>query len=139
MDVRPISPNVWVSGQIEPSDIAALKDMGFRAIIGNRPDGEEAGQPDWAALEAAASEAGLGSAFIPITPGELTDAQALAFRDAVGGFDKPVLAFCRTGTRSAHLWALAARDRLSADEVIRMTATAGYDLSAMRDRLEASR
>ena len=64
------------------------------------------------------------------------DDQALAFREAVTGFDKPVLAFCRTGTRSAQLWALAARDRLSSDEVIRMAATAGYDLSAMRDRLD---
>ena len=137
MDVRPISPNVWVSGQIQPEEIDALKDMGFRAIVCNRPDGEEAGQPDWSEIAALAEKAGLGTAHIPITPGQMQDEQALAFREAFTGFDKPVLAFCRTGTRSTQLWALAARDRLSTDEVIRMAATAGYDLEPMRERLEA--
>lgn len=136
MDVRTITPNVSVSDQITPDDIAAIRAMGFKAIVGNRPDGEEPGQPDWAEIEEAAEAAGLKTAFIPITPGRMGDDQALAFREAVTGFDKPVLAYCRTGTRSSQLWALAARDRLSADEVIRMAATAGYDLGAMRDRLE---
>lgn len=136
MDVRTITPNVSVSDQIMPDDIADIRAMGFKAIIGNRPDGEAPDQPDWAEIEEAAAAAGLETAFIPIIPGQLGDEQALQFRAAVTGFDKPVLAFCRTGTRSSQLWALAARDRLSTDEVIRMAATAGYDLSAMRDRLE---
>ncbi len=136
MDIRTITPNLSVSGQILPSDIAELKAMGFKAIVGNRPDGEEAGQPAWDDVAKAAEKAGLGTAFIPITPGTMSDEQALEFREAVAGFDKPVLAFCRTGTRSAQLWAIAARDRLSSDEVIRMAATAGYDLGAMRERLE---
>lgn len=136
MDIRTITPNLSVSGQISPSDVAELKAMGFKAIVGNRPDGEEAGQPEWTEILKAAEEAGLATAFIPITPGTLSDEQALAFRKAVTGFDKPVLAFCRTGTRSAQLWAVAARDRLSSDEVIRMAATAGYDLGAMREKLE---
>lgn len=136
MDVRTITPNVSVSDQITPDDIAAIRAMGFKAIVGNRPDGEGDDQPHWAEIEEAAAAAGLKTAYIPITPGQMADDQALAFREAVTGFDKPVLAFCRTGTRSAQLWALAARDRLSSDEVIRMAATAGYDLSAMRDRLD---
>lgn len=136
MDIRRITPNVAVSDQVMPEDIAVLKAMGFKAIIGNRPDGEVADQPSWSAIESAAQAAGLKTAFIPVTPGQLRDDQALEFRAAVTGFDKPVLAFCRSGSRSAQLWALAARDRLSTDEVIRMAATAGYDLSAMRDRLD---
>lgn len=136
MDVRTITPNVSVSDQITPDDIAQIRAMGFKAIVGNRPDGEAPDQPDWAEIEEAAAAAGLATAFIPITPGQMSDDEALAFREAVTGFDKPVLAFCRTGTRSSQLWALAARDRLSTDEVIRMAATAGYDLSAMRDRLD---
>ncbi len=136
MDIRTLTPNLSVSGQITSEDVAELKAMGFKAIVGNRPDGEEAGQSDWADIASAAEKAGLATAFIPITPGSLRDEQALEFRKAVTGFDKPVLAFCRTGTRSAQLWAIAARDRLSSDEVIRMAATAGYDLGAMRDRLE---
>lgn len=136
MDVRTITPNVSVSDQITPDDIADIRAMGFKAIVGNRPDGEGDDQPAWAEIEEAAAAAGLNTAYIPITPGQMGDEQALQFRAAVTGFDKPVLAFCRTGTRSAHLWALASRDRLSTDEVIRMAATAGYDLSAFRDRLE---
>lgn len=136
MDVRTITPNVSVSDQISPDDIATIRAMGFKAIIGNRPDNEAPDQPAWAEIKEAAEAAGLKTAFIPITPGRMGDDQALAFRKAVTGFDKPVLAYCRTGTRSSQLWALAARDRLSTDEVIRMAATAGYDLGAMRDRLE---
>ena len=64
--------------------------------------------------------------------------RALAFREAVTGFDKPVLAFCATGRRSATTWALAARDRLSTDEVVRMAATAGVDLEPIRDRLDSA-
>lgn len=136
MDVRTITPNVSVSDQIMPDDIATIRAMGFKAIVGNRPDGETPDQPQWAEIVEAAEAAGLKTAFIPITPGQMTDEQALAFREAVTGFDKPVLAFCRTGTRSSQLWALAARDRLSTDEVIRMAATAGYDLGGMRERLD---
>ena len=136
MDVRTITPNVSVSDQITPDDIAQIKAMGFKAIVGNRPDGEGGDQPAWAEIDAAAKAAGLATAYIPITPGQMSDAQALEFREVVTGFDKPVLAFCRTGTRSSQLWALAARDRLSTDEVIRMAATAGYDLSGMQERLE---
>ncbi|WP_037502842.1 TIGR01244 family sulfur transferase [Sphingomonas jaspsi] len=136
MDIRTLTPNVSVSDQISADDVAAIQAMGFKAIVGNRPDGEGADQPDWAAIEQAAKAAGLATAYIPIAPGQMSDDQALAFRDAVTGFDKPVLAFCRTGTRSTQLWALAARDRLSTDEVIRMAATAGYDISAMHERLE---
>lgn len=136
MDVRPISPNVWVSGQIRPEDMAKLKDMGFRAIVGNRPDGEEPGQPEWAGIAAAAEAAGLAAAHIPVVPGQIGDDEALAFREVVTEFDKPVLAYCKTGNRAAQLWSLAARDRLSTDEVIRMAATAGYDLGPMRARIE---
>lgn len=139
MDVRPISPNVWVSGQIQPEDVATLKEMGFRAIVCNRPDSEDADQPEWQEIAEAAEAAGLGAAHIPVTPGQLSDEQALQFREVVTAFQKPVLAFCKTGNRSTQLWALAARDRLSTDEVIRMAATAGYDLQAMQGRLDAAR
>lgn len=136
MDIRTITPNVSVTGQITPADIAELKEMGFKAIIGNRPDGEESDQPAWTAIEQAARRAGMATEFIPIDPTRPINEEALAFRAAVTCFDKPVLAFCRTGMRSAKLWALAARDRLSSEEVIRMAATAGYDLGTIKDRLE---
>ncbi len=136
MDVRTVTPNVSVSPQITPADVKELAEMGFKAIVGNRPDGEEPGQPDWSEIADAADAAGLEYAFIPVTPGQMSGAQAEEFRRLVTEMPKPVLAFCRTGTRSIQLWSLAARDRLSTDEVIRMAATAGYDLEGMRDRIE---
>ena len=83
MDVRRITPNVAVSGQIQPEDVSALADLGFKAIVCNRPDGEAADQPSFGVIEAAAREAGLAAAFIPVTPPSPTDEQALAFRGAV--------------------------------------------------------
>jgi len=136
MDVRTITPNVSVSGQIRPDDVAQLKAMGFRAIVGNRLDGEDEEQPAWAEIEEAARDAGLEAVHLPVPRGTIMDSQVSEFRDVVTGLPKPVLAFCATGNRSARLWALAARDRLSPDEVTRMTATAGYDIRDMRERIE---
>ncbi len=136
MDVRTVTPNVSVSPQIAPADVKDLAAMGFKAIVGNRPDGEAPGQPDWSEIADAADAAGLEYAFIPITPGMMNSGQVDEFRRLVTEMPKPVLAFCRTGARSIQLWAMAARDRLSTDEVIRMAATAGYDLEAMRERIE---
>ena len=79
MDVRPISPNVWVSDQIQVEDVGKLKDMGFRAIVCNRPDEEEAGQPAWAGIVMAADDAGMSTAYIPVKPGQVGDDQAMEF------------------------------------------------------------
>ena len=128
MNIRSLTPNVAVSDQLVPADIAELKAQGFKAIVCNRPDGEADGQPAWSAIEGVARAAGLETAYIPVVPGQVSDEQALEFREVVTGLPKPVVAFCRTGTRAAQLWALAARDRLSTEEVIRTTAAAGYDL-----------
>src|SRR5690606_11148109 len=56
---KPLAEGFWVAPQIEPGDIAAAKALGVRVIINNRPDGEEPGQPDGAAIEQAAKAAGL--------------------------------------------------------------------------------
>ena len=133
---RQLDDKVWVSEQIHPDEVAALVGQGITMLVNNRPDGEEPGQPDWSQIADAADAAGLEYAFIPVTPGQMSGAQAEEFRRLVTDMPKPVLAFCRTGTRSIQLWSLAARDRLSTDEVIRMAATAGYDLEGMRDRIE---
>ena len=65
MDIRTLTPNLSVSGQITSEDVAELKAMGFKAIVGNRPDGEEAGQPEWADIASAAEKAGLATAYHP--------------------------------------------------------------------------
>ncbi|WP_425515149.1 protein tyrosine phosphatase family protein [Microvirga arsenatis] len=81
---------------------------------------------------------GLAYHHIPAVSGQIADAQVEAFRTALGGAEKPALAFCRTGTRSTTLWALAASDRLSANEILQTTLEAGYNLEALRPQLEAA-
>ena len=136
IEVRSVTPNVAFAGQVKPEDVPALKAAGYKAIVVNRPDGEEAGQPGHDQLEAAAEAAGMSFAYIPIGADGYGEDKVVEFRDVVTNFDKPVLAFCKTGNRSAHLWALAARDRLSRDEVVRMATTAGYDVSDLGERLD---
>jgi sulfide:quinone oxidoreductase len=85
--------------------MAALKLAGFRAVICNRPDAEAADQPGH--REMAKAAAGLEFRYLPVTPGIVTDETAVAFGQALGELPGPVLAYCRTGTRSATLWSLS--------------------------------
>jgi uncharacterized protein (TIGR01244 family) len=133
MQPRPLSKELSVSTQIAVDDIAALAAKGFRSVINNRPDGEEPGQPSNAALAAAASQAGLDYRHIPVVSGQLQEAQVTAFSAALAEMPAPVLAFCRTGTRSSTLWALQAPG--TADAILETASAAGYDLSALRPRL----
>lgn len=127
---------MWVAGQIDPEEIAGLARQGVTRIVNNRPDGEERGQPPGADIAAAAQAAGIGYAFIPVSggfSGEQVEAMAQAL-DAPGR----VLAFCKSGTRSTLLWALA-RIRLGDDpqELDAKAAAAGYDLSPIRAFLQS--
>ena len=135
---RTLDPSISVFGQIEPEDVAAAKEQGFTTIINNRPNDEQPGQPAGAAIEAAAHEAGLGYVAIPVDHSGFAEWQVAAMADALEKADGPVLAFCRSGTRSTFLWALA-RHRLGdeGEGLIAKAAGAGYDLSAIRPILSA--
>ena len=116
--------------KIGPADIPGLAAIGIRLIVNNRPDGEEPAQPTSAEIEAAAGAAGLDYRHIPIAggfPAVAVEAMALALDQG------PVLAFCRSGTRSTFLWALArARRGAPAEESVAAAAAAGYDLRPIR-------
>ncbi len=133
MQLRPLSKELSASPQIVVADIAVLAAQGFRSIINNRPDGEEPGQPSSATLAAAARQAGLDYRHIPVVTGQLQGTQVTAFAAALADMPGPVLAFCRTGTRSTTLWALQARG--SADAILETARVAGYDLSGLRPQL----
>lgn len=136
MTICALSPNISVSPQISAKDVAAAADLGFRAVICNRPDGEEPGQPEWAEIKAAAREAALETAHIPITGKEFPPASVASFAEAVEAMPKPILAYCRSGARSTILWALSNNGSLTADERIRAAARAGHDLEPYRKRME---
>lgn len=96
-----------VTTQVHPEDIPALAAAGMRSIINNRPDYEGgAGQPTSAQLEAAARAAGLEYRYLPVPPAGHTPEQARSMVDAVDSLPQPVVAFCRTGRRSAALYRL---------------------------------
>jgi uncharacterized protein (TIGR01244 family) len=122
----PLDEGIWVSPQIRPEDMAAVAAAGVRTIVNNRPDGEEPLQPASQEIADAARQAGLGYVHIPVQ-GSFSAAQVSRMAEALE--DGPVLAFCRSGTRSTYLWALARASR-GADAValIGQAAAAGYDL-----------
>lgn len=131
-DFRTVTEDFAVSPQILPSDVGAAAALGFTLIINNRPDGEAPDQPSGARIEAAANAACLAYAYIPVV-GRPTAAQVEQVREAVASTPGKVLAYCRSGTRSIVTWALgqAAGGRMSAGEIVRLGAAAGYDLSAV--------
>ena len=135
MQFKKISPKVSVSPQIAVKDIAAIRAAGYRAIICNRPDGEEDGQPTVAELRDAAHSAGIAFHHIPVSGGAFPAEAIAAFARVRREADGKVLAYCRTGTRSITLDTLANVEQLSADARIERARQAGYDLSPLRPRL----
>lgn len=128
MDPRKISDSFSVSPQIEPDDIPAIKAAGFSAILCNRPDGEEPGQCDHAAIAAAAQEAGLAFRSVPITSGSVSRDDLEAFDAALAEMPGPMLAYCRSGTRCAMLWSISQVGRIPDADIVAATASAGYDM-----------
>ena len=117
-----------VSGQIAPHEVAALAAQGVTVLVNNRPDGEEPDQPLAGDIEAAAEAAGIAYRYVPIVRGiGPADVEVMqeALRDAEGG---QLLAFCRSGTRSALALALAKREEGEpAEDVHRCLTDAGFD------------
>ena len=136
MPFKPLTPTLSVSPQLSEADVAQAARDGFRAIIDNRPDGEEPGQLSAADMETLAARHGMGFAHVPAVPGQIGDAEVAQMASALVRLDGPVLAYCRTGTRSTTLWALSQAGARSADSIIATAADAGYDLTALRPRLE---
>ena len=135
--IRTVDDSISVAPQIEASDIEAIKAAGFVAVVNNRPDDEQEGQPAGDTIRAAAEAAGLTYVAIPIGGGGFSHPQVAAMVDVLEGAEGPVLAFCRSGTRSCNLWALArARMGDSPDELIAKGAGAGYDLEGLRPLLD---
>lgn len=136
-EIRTLDETISVAPQIDPADLAALAAQGFVAVINNRPEGEEAGQPEGDDVAAAAAAAGLAYTAIPVTHAGFSHPQLDAFAQAMAAADGPVLAFCRSGTRSTNLWALAmAKQGAAPDELVAKAANAGYDLSGIRMMLD---
>ena len=135
MTPKRLAATFSVSAQLDEADVARAAALGYRAIIDNRPDGEERHQPCAAEIAAAAKHQGLGFAHVPVVSGKIGDDDVAAMADALARLETPVLAYCRTGTRSATLWALTRADKDDPDAIIDAASRAGYDLGNLRARL----
>jgi sulfide:quinone oxidoreductase len=139
MDLRELTDELFVSGQIEPADIPLLAARGIRAIVCNRPDGEAEGQPDAKAVEEAAAAHGIAVIYQPVVASAIGDADVAAFDSSLKELPKPVMAYCRTGTRCTALWSLSQAGKLPIQEILQKAMRAGYDMSPIVPRLEMAR
>ncbi len=137
MDAKRINDHISVSPQIGVGDIAAIAAAGFRSIICNRPDGESGDQTAFAEIEAEAGRCGIAIAWQPVLSGQVRDEDGLAFGELIERLPRPVLAYCRSGTRCTVLWALSQAGRLSSGDILTSARDAGYDLGGLAPRLEA--
>lgn len=139
MDIRPLTPHYAVSPQIDPTDVPAIKEAGYVAIICNRPDGEVPPSQQMAAMQAACEASGIAFTAIPVTHQGLNMEMVTEQRDTMDNADGPVFAYCASGTRSTIVWALGQAERMSPDDIINAAASQGYDISGIRRQLDALR
>ncbi|GBQ34735.1 TIGR01244 family phosphatase [Acetobacter fabarum] len=105
MKYQSIAPDFAVAGQITPSDIPAIKDAGFKTVICNRPDGEEAGQPTAETIGEAVRAAGLTFIAIPMAAGvPPTSDVVIETQEVLNTLPGPYFAYCRSGNRAAQAW-----------------------------------
>ena len=133
MKIVKLTENVAVSEQVTPENVAAIAAAGYKVLVNNRPDGEEANQPSNADIAAAAQAAGMEYHYMPITAGNFPGPDFGRMRNLLDDRVRPVLAFCRSGTRCTNLW-VASRDDKSMEQARAQARQLGYDLSMSTSR-----
>ena len=132
-----LAPDVAVTGALTAADFAGIAAQGFRTVISSRPDGEEPGQMSRAEEAVHAWRAGLAFRHAPAAKHEVLDERAInRMEDALSGAQGPVLLHCKSGQRSAILWAAARARHEPIDRVMAALRSAGFDLEALRDEIE---
>lgn len=127
-----INDRLSVAKQPEPAEFSELARQGFKAVINNRPDGEDAAQPGSAAEQQAAEQAGMGYVHIPVSLNAITEGDVRRFQSALSAAPGPVFAHCKSGTRSLSLWTIGEvlDGRMRRSDVISFGQAHGYDLKA---------
>ena len=129
-DIRIVTPAFAVAPQLAPEEVVQAAALGFKLLINNRPDGEAPDQPSSDEMAAAARAAGMAYSHVPVVGGPNT-AQVEAVAELVAEAVGPVLAFCRSGTRSIVTWSRGQQSHglKSREELVELGSAAGYDLS----------
>lgn len=137
MDLRKLNDDLTVAPQIGMDEIADAAAQGFKTLICNRPDGEEPGQPVAEDMADLAGDAGMTFVHQPVISGNISFDDVEHFGNLIDELPKPILAYCRSGTRCSTLWALSQAPKLDIDEILDACAKAGYDYSGMRPTLQS--
>jgi sulfide:quinone oxidoreductase len=135
MKFAKINTELTVSDQITIEDLKEIHAQGYKTIFCNRPDHESEGQLDFSSVEKEAQNLGLKAIQQPVIGGQISDNDIETFRTYFESVQKPIFAYCRTGTRCSTLWALSHAKILPIDEILSKTQNAGYDLTPLKDRL----
>jgi sulfide:quinone oxidoreductase len=137
MAIRRLNDEISVADQIAIEDVERIAREGFRSIVCNRPDGEAPNQPDYASIERAAKDAGLEIRWQPVISGQMSDDDGREFGRIFDDLPKPVLAYCRTGTRCTALWSLSQAGQKPVEDIVKTAAVAGYDMAGLAPRIAA--
>lgn len=142
MAIYRLTEHLYIAPQLQEGDLDAVRELGIRTLVCNRPDGEDpAQQPDFADISAKLADSGIQQfVHLPTTMPAINAELLAQFKQAVSPENAPVLAYCRTGTRSSLLWAMnQAAQGASADALIaQVQAATGIDLSAQYERIKAA-
>lgn len=136
MNIKKVSPRFFVSEQISLNDTGLAAAQGIKIIICNRLENETADQPRTEDIADAASGVGIEFLHIPVSVGKITEANITEFAAAYKNAQGPILAYCRSGLRSTSLWALVEAASMDINSILAAAKDAGYDLTALRSRLE---
>ena len=142
MEIKKLSDDLSVTGQISVADIAALKQAGFATIMCNRPEGETPDQTPFDAIAEAAREWDMSVASVPVTNGAFGPDEARRFGEELAKLPKPAIAYCRSGMRSTTLWvmsqAMANDDETQVRAAVQAALDAGYDMRPVAPQLAAA-
>lgn len=135
MEIKTLTSNLSISPQVLVSEIQAIAQAGFKAIVCNRPDGEGPDQPSFKEIEQAANQYGLQAKYLPVESGKVRDEEGQAFGQLLNTLPGPVLAYCRTGMRSTTLWALSQAGSLPLPHILEASQKTGFDMKALVQRI----
>jgi uncharacterized protein (TIGR01244 family) len=134
-----LTPTIAIKGQLSLADIPSAQASGYTTIIDMRPDGEAADQPTATAMQSRVSAAGLSFAYVPTAPGPISEATVKSLMQALYEAKGPVLLYCRSGSRSSRVWALAEASRAggkSSAEILARVRAVGHDVSDLSSDIE---
>ena len=131
MQINNVSGLYNVSPQISVTDLEFLSENGFEKIICNRPDFEVPPSFQSNVIKKVATEIGLSFEYHPLTFENMNAENIEKQMFFIDESERPVLAYCTSGTRCAAIWALGQVGKMSKDEILKTMRESGYNLEGL--------